>query len=86
MANVREEEETEQMELISYYFHLGYEYEVILEFLNQYHDIKLSMRSLTLFRQGFFGVPGPGGGFNSKAPPPLHKFESIDAIVMKLRG
>ena len=46
MANVREEEETEQMELISHYFHLGYGYEVILDFLNQYHDISLSMRSL----------------------------------------
>ena len=28
----------------------------------------------------FLGVPGPG------PPPPLHKSESIDAIVMKLGG
>ena len=34
----------------------------------------------TLFRLGFFGVPGPGGGRG------LHKSESIDAIVMKLGG
>ena len=41
--------------------------------------------NLTLFGLGFFGVPGPEGA--SKAPPPpLHKSESIDAIVMKLGG
>ena len=39
---------------------------------------------LTLFRLGFFGVPGPGGGASN--PPPLHKSESIDAIAMKLGG
>ena len=42
MANVR----AEQMELLSHYFHQGCEYEVILEFLNDYHDMSLSMRSL----------------------------------------
>ena len=43
---------------------------------------------LTLFRLGFFGVPGPGGGggFKSPPPPPLINPESIDAIVMKLGG
>ena len=46
MANVGEATSTEEMELISHYFHLGYEYEVILEFLKQYHDVSLSMRSL----------------------------------------
>ena len=40
--------------------------------------------ALTLFRLGFFGVPGGGGGGASK--PPLHKSKSIDAIVMKLGG
>ena len=39
---------------------------------------------LTLFRLGFFGVPGPGGGGASKKT--LHKSESIDAINMKLGG
>ena len=70
MANIREEEETEQMELISYYFHLGYGYEVIMEFLNQYHDIKLSMRSLTLFRQGFFWSSWAWGGASIQKPTP----------------
>ena len=46
MANVGEATSTEEMELISHYFHLGYEYEVILEFLKQYHDVSLSIRSL----------------------------------------
>ena len=46
MANVGEATSTEEMELISHYFHLGYEYEVILEFLKQYHDVSLRMRSL----------------------------------------
>ena len=43
---------------------------------------------LTLFRMGIFGVPGPGGGGGGgfKSPSPLHKSESIDAIVMKLGG
>ena len=45
---------------------------------------------LTLFRLGFFGVPGPkgggGGGFKSPPPPLLHKSESVDAIDMKLGG
>ena len=41
------------MELISHYFHLGYEYEVILEFLSQCHDISLSMRSLKRRLRGY---------------------------------
>ena len=42
---------------------------------------------LTLFRLGFFGVPGPkGGGGVQKPPPLLHKSESVDAIDMKLGG
>ena len=46
---------------------------------------------LTLFRLGFFGVPGPGGGGGGGGggglqKKPLHKSESIDAINMKLGG
>ena len=33
-------------EIISYYFHLGYENEVIREFLQNYHNITLSLRTL----------------------------------------
>ena len=40
---------------------------------------------LTLFRLGFFGVPGPGGG-GGASKKTLHKSESIDAINMKLGG
>ena len=32
----------------------------------------------------FLGLGGGGGGF--KSPPPLHKSESVNAIVMKLGG
>ena len=39
---------------------------------------------LTLFRLGFFGFPGPGGGGGASKAGPLHKSESINAIVMKL--
>ena len=43
--------------------------------------------ALTLFRLGFFGVPGPGrGGGGGVQKPPLHKSESIDAVVMTLGG
>ena len=44
---------------------------------------------LTLFRLGFFEVLGPGGGGGGKggaSKAPIHKSESIDAIVMKLGG
>ena len=43
-------------------------------------------KHLTLFRLDFFGVPGSGegGGGGGLQKPPLHKSESIDAIVMKL--
>ena len=52
---------------------------VLVSFANFY--------DLTLFGLDFFGIPGPGGGGGaSKAPPPLHKSKSIDAIDMKLGG
>lgn len=35
-----------EREIISYYFHLGYENEVIREFLQNYHNITLSLRTL----------------------------------------
>ena len=51
------------------------------------------MKKLTLFRPGFFGVPGPwvgggGGGREGRAASKalLYKSESIDAIAMKLGG
>ena len=52
------------------------------------------MKKLTLFRLGFFGVPGPwvggggGGGREGRAASKalLYKSESTDAIAMKLGG
>ena len=41
------------------------------------------MNFLTLFRLGFFGVPGPGEGGGGGGGL---QFESIDVIVMKLEG
>ena len=47
----------------------------------------ISFQILTLFRLGFFGVPGPdGGGGGGVQKPPFHKYESIDATAMKLGG
>ena len=40
-------------------------------------------------RLDVFGVPGPGkggGGVGFKSPFPLHKSETVVAIVMKLGG
>ena len=34
-------------ELIELYFFSGYEYEVIVEFLGKYHDIRMSLSTLT---------------------------------------
>ena len=48
--------------------------------------VTLQNDNLTLFRLGFFGVPGPGGRGGFKSPPPFHKTESIEAIVMKRGG
>ena len=42
------------------------------------------MNFLTLFRLGFFGVPGPGEGGGGGGGG--LQFESIDVIVMKLEG
>ena len=36
----------DERELIEYYFNCGYSYEVILEFLERYHDISISLRTL----------------------------------------
>ena len=36
----------DERELIEYYFNCGYSYEVILEFLDRYHDISMSLRTL----------------------------------------
>ena len=36
----------DERELIEYYFNCGYSYEVILEFLDRYHDISISLRTL----------------------------------------
>ena len=47
--------------------------------------IVLLFVTLTLFRLGFFEVPGPwGGGGEEGGEGSLYKSESIDANVMKL--
>ena len=42
-----------EREIISHYFHLGYENEVIREFLQNYHNITLSLRTLKRRLQDF---------------------------------
>ena len=54
--------------------------------LNNNYIIQLFYVFLTLFRLGFFGVPGPGrggGGGGFKSPSSINP-KVIDAIVMKL--
>ena len=57
--------------------------------LNNNYIIQLFYFFLTLFRLGFFGVPGPGrgggGGGGFKSPSSINP-KVIDAIVMKLGG
>ena len=38
--------EGDQRDVIEYYFHLGYTNEIILKFLERFHDIKISLRTL----------------------------------------
>ena len=59
----------------------GKSYSKMYEAEPRFNDIRFNP-----IRPGFFGVLGRGGGGASKAPPHLHKSESIAAIDMKLLG
>ena len=41
------QQDSVEKELIELYFFSGYEYEVIVEFLGKYHDIRMSLSTLT---------------------------------------
>ena len=43
-----------EKELIELYFFSGYEYEVIVEFLGKYHDIRMPLSTLTLRLKGIW--------------------------------